>query len=170
MAMAAALESAALLKDRTPIRVRPIRPDDYLILIQIFNRLSPQTVYQRFFTHLHELSPGMARYLANANSANRMALVAETDGEGIGVGRYERTDDSEVVELALVVLDAWQDRGVGRILLRETLRVGQANGIRKFRADVLAENRRMLRLLAQETQILERRTEAGVTALIVAPR
>lgn len=152
------------------MRIRPIRPDDDQALIETFRRLSPQTVYQRFFTNVAELSPGMARYLANANCAQRMALVAEVAGEVVGVGRYERTNDPEIVELGLVVLDDWQNRGLGRILLRETLKVGHTNGIKKFRADVLAENRRMLRLLAQETEISDRRTEAGVTTLIVQPR
>jgi GNAT superfamily N-acetyltransferase len=168
--MAAALASGAVLKDGTAVHIRPIRPDDDRLLIEIFNRLSPQTVYQRFFSNVAELSPGMARYLANANSRERMALVAEVAGEAVAVGRYEPTADPETVELALVVLDHWQDKGLGRVMLRETLKVGQANGIKKFRADVLAENRRMLRLLLQETEILERRTEAGVTTLIVRSR
>ena len=75
-----------------------------------------------------------------------------------------------MVELALVVLDEWQNRGIGRIVLRETMRIAQAHGIRRFRADVLAENRRMLRLLATEAAIVERRTEGGVATLILEPR
>jgi RimJ/RimL family protein N-acetyltransferase len=83
----------------------------------------------------------------------------------VGVGRYERTPDPEVVELGLVVLDEWQNRGLGRVLLRETLRVAQSNGIHRFRADVLSENRRMLRLLATEAEVVSRKMEAGVTTL-----
>ena len=168
--MTAALESDFTLKDGTSVHIRPIRPEDDHALVGIFNQLSPQTVYQRFFQALPELSPGMARYLANVNQANRMALVAEANGEVIGVGRYERTNDPKVVELGLVVLDQWQNRGLGRALLREVLRVGKSNGILRFRADVLAENRRMLRLLAQETEILERKTEAGVASFLLAAR
>lgn len=168
--MTAELGSDFTLKDGTGVHIRPIRPEDDHVLVDIFKHLSPQSVYQRFFQALPELSAGMARYLANVNYTNRMALVAEAAGEAIGVGRYERTSDPEVVELAIVVLDEWQDRGVGRILLREILRTGEANGIHRFRADVLAENRRMLRLLAQESQILERKTEAGIASLLIAPR
>jgi GNAT superfamily N-acetyltransferase len=168
--MLGTIESGMVLKDGTAVHIRSIRPEDDRLLIEIFNRLSPQSVYQRFFANVSELTPGMARYLANANSAQRMALMAEVAGEVVAVGRYEPTPDPETVELALVVLDEWQDKGLGRIMVREILKVGQANGIKKFRADVLADNRRMLHLLAQETEILERRTEAGVATLIVQSR
>ena len=168
--MTAALESDFVLKDGTAVHLRPIQPEDDHALIEIFKHLSPQTVYQRFFQALPELSPGMARHLADAHFANRMALVAEAGGIAIGVGRYERTDDPAVADLGLVVLDDWQDRGLGRILLKEILKLGKSNGISRFRADVLAENRRMLRLLAQESEVLERKTEAGVASMLVEPR
>jgi RimJ/RimL family protein N-acetyltransferase len=160
----------ATLKDGTSIHIRPIRPEDQHSLIEIFNRSSPQTVYQRFFTALPELTPDMARHLSNVNTTNRLALVAETDAGPVGVVRYEPTDDPDVVELALVLVDDWQNRGLGRILLREILRAARRNGIRRFRADVLAENRRMLRLLATEARILDRKTEAGVTSILLSFR
>jgi GNAT superfamily N-acetyltransferase len=153
------------LKDGTRVHIRPIRPDDDRALVGIFERSSPQTVYQRFFTAMPELTPGMARYLSHVNYQTRMALVAEVDGDAVGVGRYERTPDPEVAELGLLVLDAWQDRGLGRVLLREILRVAQENGIHRFRADVLADNRRMLKLLAGEAEIVNRTMEAGVITL-----
>jgi RimJ/RimL family protein N-acetyltransferase len=156
------------LKDGTPVRIRPIRPEDEHSLVEIFNHSSPQTVYQRFFTALPELTPDMARHLSNVNTVNRLALVAETDAQPIGVARYEPTDEPDLVELAIVVVDEWQNRGLGRILVREILRAAERNGIRRFRADVLAENRRMLRLLAAEARILDRKTEAGVTSILLS--
>ena len=152
------------------MHIRPIRPEDDHVLVDVFQHLSPQSIYQRFFTAMPELTPGMARYLANVNYTNRMALVAESGGERIGVGRYERTNDPGMVELSLVIVDQWQSRGLGRILLREIMRVAESNGIHRFRADVLAENRRMLRLLAEECEILERKTEAGVTTFLLRAR
>ena len=168
--MTAVLESDVTLRDGTPVRIRPIRPEDDHFLVDVFHHLSPQSVYQRFFTALPELTPVMARYLANVNYTNRLALVAEANGELIGVGRYERTSDPGLVELGLVVVDEWQGRGLGRILLREIVKAAESNGIRRFRADVLSENRRMLRLLAQECEIVERKTEAGITSLLLTPR
>jgi RimJ/RimL family protein N-acetyltransferase len=164
-----AVESEVVLKDGSRVHIRPIRPEDYQALIESFGHLSPQTIYQRFFTALPELTSQMAQYLASVDHIKRMALVAEpVDGsQVIGVGRYERTSDPDVVELGLVILDEWQDRGLGRILLREIIRAAARNGIHRFRADVLAENRRMLRLLATEGEISSSRTEAGVTTLFL---
>jgi RimJ/RimL family protein N-acetyltransferase len=158
------------LKDGTPVRIRPIRPDDDQSLVEIFNHSSPQTVYQRFFSALPALTPDMAKRLSNVDSLHRLALVAETDAEPVGVARYEPTDQPDVVELAVVLVDDWQNRGLGRIMLREILRAAEQNGIRRFRADVLADNRRMLQLLATETRILDRKTEAGVTSILLSQR
>jgi RimJ/RimL family protein N-acetyltransferase len=165
--MTAALESNVTLPDGTEVHIRPIRPEDDQVLVDLFHHLSPQTIYQRFFTAMPELSPGMARHLANVNYTNRLALVAEAAGERIGVVRYERTNDPGIVELSVVIVDEWQGRGLGRLLIREIVRAAESNGINRFRADVLAENRRMLRLLAEELQILERKTEGGVTSLLL---
>lgn len=163
-------ELEARLKDGTRVLIRPIRPEDDRTLVEIFERLSPQTVYQRFFTAMPELTPGMARYLSHVNYRSRLALVAEVEGDVVGVGRYERTPDPEVAELGLVVLDEWQNRGLGRVLLRETIRAAEANGIHRFRADVLSDNRRMMRLLAEETEIVSRTMEAGVISLALKSR
>jgi RimJ/RimL family protein N-acetyltransferase len=163
----ALLESDVTLKDGSAVHIRLIRPEDDHRLVEVFDHLSPQSVYQRFFTALPELTPGMARYLSNVNSTNRLALIAETGSELIGVARYERTPEPEMVELGLVIADQWQNRGLGRILLRAILQAAESNGIHRFRADVLAENRRMARLLATETRILERKTEAGITTFIL---
>lgn len=157
-------ELVATLKDGTRVHIRPIRPEDDRALVEIFERLSPQTVYQRFFTAMPELTPGMARYLSHVNYRSRMALVAEVEGELVGVGRYERTPDPEVAELGLVVLDSWQNRGLGRALLHQILRAAASNGIHRFSADVLADNHRMAKLLASETEIVSRRFEAGVVS------
>ncbi len=165
--MIAAVKSEITLKDGTEVYIRPIRPEDDQVLVEAFRHLSPETIYQRFFTNMSELTPAMARYLANAHYYNRMALVAESGSGMIGVARYERTSDPEVVELGLLVVDEWQNRGLGRILLRQILRTAESNGLYKFRADVLADNRRMLHLMATETETLSRKTEAGVTSLLL---
>jgi RimJ/RimL family protein N-acetyltransferase len=163
-------DSDITLTDGTRVHLRPIRTEDDHVLVELFSRLSPETVYQRFFSALPELSPGMARHLANVNETNRLALAAEVDSEVVAIARYEPLMDSDAVELALVVADAWQNRGLGRILLRAILGAAEANGIHRFRADVLAENRRMLRLLATEGDIYDRKTEAAVSTLLFTAR
>jgi len=158
------------LKDGASVRIRTVRPEDDRCLVEIFNRLSPLSVYQRFFTAIPELTPAMARYLANVVSRLGLALIAEAETGPVGVARYERTRDPGLVEIALAVVDDWQNRGLGRTLLREIRRAAEGNGIHRFWGEILAENRRMLRLLATEFRIEDSRTEAGVTTVLLTSR
>ena len=184
------LERDASLKDGTVIHLRPIRPDDAPGLVALFDRLSQQTAYQRFFSVLKRLPPAYARVFANVNYRQRLAIVAEREtpagSELIGVGRYEPADASGIVptdvpadvptiaptiaEVAFVVQDGWQGRGLGSILLDEVLRAGLARGVQHFRAYVLADNYRMLGLLARHTEITWRKLEEGVVSVEFRPR
>jgi RimJ/RimL family protein N-acetyltransferase len=155
------------------LSLRLIRPDDAPRLIALHERLSLHTAYQRFFAAMRRLPPDWARYLADVDYRTRLAVVIERAGadgpELIGVGRYEPTAEPDTVEVALVVQDGWQGKGLGKILLRELLAAAAVRGIRRFRAYVLSDNARMLRLLSRHTSILERRTLAGVTELLFEP-
>ena len=180
------LERDAPLKDGTVIHLRPIRPDDAPRLVALFDRLSQQTAYQRFFSVLKRLPPAYARVFANVDYRQRLAIVAERETpagpELIGVGRYEPADATELapgivptvvpteVEVAFVVQDGWQGRGLGSILLEEVLRAAVARGVQRFRAFVLADNHRMLGLLARRTEITGRKLEEGVVSVEFRPR
>jgi GNAT superfamily N-acetyltransferase len=177
------------LRDGTRVHVRPIRPEDDHALVEAFHHMSPQTIYQRFFAALHELSPDMAWRFSHVNYTNRMALVAETADSDppqlIAVARYERIrsesthpeptrseaadeSDPDTAELGLVVLDQWQGLGLGRILLRQILAVAASNGITRFTADLLADNRRMFHLLSTEARVVESKSGGGVTTLVLS--
>lgn len=168
------LERAVVLRDGSDLRIRPIRPDDEPRLVDLYGRLSEHTAYQRFFTLMRRLPPSWFHFFANVDYRNRLALVAERDTaagpELVGVGRYEPTDEEGTAEVALVVQDGWQGRGLGSLLMEDVLSAAQARGIQRFRAYVLADNERMLRLLRTRVQILERKLEEGVVALTFTPR
>lgn len=157
------------LKDGVSVRIRPIRPDDEPRLVDLYERLSRHTAYQRFFTVLRRLPTDWYHFFANVDYVRRLALVAERETVAgpqiIGVGRYEPSDEPDMAELAFVVEDGWQGRGLGARLLEAVLEAADARGRRRFRAYVLADNYRMLRLLATRTLVEERRTEEGVTGL-----
>jgi GNAT superfamily N-acetyltransferase len=167
------LVHAAVLKDGTRLRIRPIRPDDEPRLVDLYGRLSLHTAYQRFFAVMRRLPPDWYHFFANVDYQRRLALVAERDTpagvELVAVGRYEPTEDADTAEVAFVVQDGWQGRGLGRVLLDDVLRAAQARGIRRFRAYVLADNHRMLGLLASRVEIRERKLEEGVVALVFTP-
>jgi RimJ/RimL family protein N-acetyltransferase len=168
------LERDVTLGDGSRIHLRPIRPDDQERLISFHERLSGQTAYQRFFNVMRHLPRASARFLANVDYRRRLALLAE-HGEGpcpilVGVARYDCTAQSDTAEIAFVIQDDWQNRGLGTILLEALLAAAEARGIRRFRAYVLPSNGRMLDLLARFTDIRERRTEGGVTEVLLTRR
>ncbi len=159
------------LRDGATVTLRPIRAEDEPQLTALYARLSPETAYQRFFTVMTALPPDWARLLANVDYERRMALVAADPLERlVGVARYDYDEATGEAEIAIVVQDTWQGKGLGPVLLAELLDYAAAKGIRRFRAYVLADNRRMLDLLARLTEILERRIESGVASLLLQPR
>jgi len=166
----------AKLRDGSYVHIRPIRPEDAPRLQELYGRLSRETAYHRFFTVMKRLPPDWAQILATVNYRRRLALVAEHEGASgagvkiIGVGRYEPTDEPDTVEVAFVVQDDWQNRGLGTILVRDVLAAAAARGMRRFRAYVLSDNRRMLDLITRFGDVHERKTDQGVTELLFTRR
>jgi RimJ/RimL family protein N-acetyltransferase len=167
------LERTASLKDGTHVRIRPVRPEDEPRLVALHSRLSRDSRYHRFFGEMERLPPDWAHFFANVDYHRRLALVAERVPRGggvlIGVGRYDFSEKEGAAEVAFVVEDPWQDKGLGTILLKDLVCAAAARGIRRLRAYVLADNERMLRLLARHTHILEQKTERGVVDLLFTP-
>lgn len=165
-----ALERKLALKNGETLRIRPIRPDDEPRLVDLYNRLSRRTAYQRFFTVMRSLPPDWVHDFANVDYRRRLALVAERETvagvELIGVGRYEPSDEEATAEVAFVLEDGYQGQGLGAVLLDAVVRAGTERGLTRFRAYVLAENHRMLRLLAHHTRIIASTTEQGETSVL----
>jgi RimJ/RimL family protein N-acetyltransferase len=158
------------LADGTQVTLRPIRPEDEPALTALYARLSPQTAYQRFFTVMRRLPPDWAHILANVDYDRRMAVAALGPGdELIGVARYVYDERAQEAEIAIVIEDRWQGRGLGKLLLGELIGYAEGKGIRRFRAYVLADNLRMLKLIGRVTTILERKLDSGVVTLLLAP-
>jgi RimJ/RimL family protein N-acetyltransferase len=167
-----AFEREVTLNDGARVRIRPVLPEDETRLVTLYGRLSENTRYQRFFTARKSLPPDWAHHFANVDYRRRMALVAERDlgwrPELIGVARYELAGESEPAEVAIVVQDYWQGKGLGTLLLKGILRAGNANGIRDFRAYVLADNDRLLAMLSRLTAIQRRTADQGVVEIVFA--
>src|SRR5207244_13230496 len=103
-------EQGATLRNGASVRVRAIRPDDEPRLMALCRRLSPRTVYERFFS-FRRLLPEEAHALTNIDDRRRMAVVAEVDDgqepELIGVARYGPSNEGLTAELGLVLEDGW---------------------------------------------------------------
>lgn len=136
----------AALRDGTPVLIRPIRPDDAPRLQDSFRRLSPRSVYLRFLEAYKELSDRQAREFACLDYFNRMALVAEIEENGdrrlIGVARYAMIPGEEkgLAEAAVVVVDEYQGRGLGTLLMRNLVQYAGRHEVRAFLATVHVSN------------------------------
>jgi len=158
------------LPDGARLHIRPIRAADEPELLALFQRLSSRSRYQRFFSPMPHLPQRWLHHFTNVDYRERLALVAEcprgATGEIVGVARYEPAEIPDRREIAMVVDDCWQARGLGTILLDDLLRAADARGVTKFRAFVLADNARMLALIARSGTVIARSTEEGVVDLL----
>jgi GNAT superfamily N-acetyltransferase len=125
-------------------RVRPIRPDDGQRLVALHGRLSPRSLYLRFFGPHPMLSEAEVQRFTEVDYADRLALVATMGDHVLAVARYDRFAGTGEAEVAFVVEDAYQHHGVGSELLDELADAALARGVTTFRAETLAENRAML--------------------------
>ncbi|WP_298210698.1 GNAT family N-acetyltransferase [Ferrimicrobium sp.] len=158
----ASWESDTILSDGRTVHLRPIRPSDAEGITELHARLSPATVYYRFFTPMPRLSEPMLNRFVNVDYQDRMAFVADYRGHLIAVARYDRIPGNPVAEVAFLVDDAHQGRGLGSIMLEQLAAFAKTNGITRFVADTLADNTRMLKVFRDAGYQLIRHTEEGV--------
>ncbi|HVF33440.1 MAG TPA: GNAT family N-acetyltransferase, partial [Acidimicrobiales bacterium] len=158
-------ELDALLRDGTPVHVRPIRPDDQEALVAFHGRLSPHTIYRRFFSPRPVLPPKDVHRFTNVDYRDRMALIAEIGGELAGVARYDRGGEPDAAEVAFVIEDRHQGRGLGSLLLEHLAGAARERGLEYFVAETLAENRSMLGVFRDAGFVAERRFEDGLVHL-----
>jgi GNAT superfamily N-acetyltransferase len=132
------------------LEIRPIEPTDKQALLGAFDRLSERSRYRRFLAPQGRLSKAELRYFTEVDHHDHEALVAiePQTGDGIGVARYvRRDDDPSAAEVAVAVIDDWQQHGVGSRLTSALAERARAEGIDAFTALLLAENEQMLGLL-----------------------
>jgi acetyltransferase len=132
------------------IFIRPIRPEDAPLLVDLFESLSPRSVYLRFFTPLKRLTPRMLARFTQIDYDRHIALVALAESEPyekmLGVARVIYGRNLREAEFSVVVGDPWQGKGIGAALLRRCLRIAREHGIEKVMGTVLVENTQMLAL------------------------
>ncbi len=152
--------------------VRPLRPDDGPGLAEAFEQLSETSRYRRFFAVKPRLSEGTLAVLTDVDHHDHEALVAlaPDSGQLVGVARFFRlSGQPDQAEVAVTVIDSWQRRGLGTVLLRELAQRAATEGIRHFTAEILAENGPMLTLAHRLGQADTNLHGATVSALIELP-
>jgi acetyltransferase len=133
-----------------PCFLRPIRPEDAPLLEELFNTLSPQSVYYRFFTPLKALSHSMLARFTQIDYDREIALIALSESEApermLGAARVHRIPGENRAELSVVIGDPWQGKGIGAALLTRCLALAKEQGIEEIWGSVLPGNTRMLAL------------------------
>lgn len=159
-----AWEADVLLKDGRVAQLRPIQPDDADKLIAFYGRVSDESKYYRFFAPYPELSPRDVERFTTVDLDRRVAFVVTLHDEMIGIGRYDAVSET-AAEVAFLVEDAHQGRGVGQLLLEHLAQAGRERGIQRFTADVLPSNTRMLQVFREMGYEVEGSVEDGVQTL-----
>jgi RimJ/RimL family protein N-acetyltransferase len=135
---------------RPRFTVRPMTPDDGAALDAVFAGMSPESRRLRYLRPLHRLSPSVRAALLDVDGDRHAAFVAEHGRpdrrRAVGIARYVVDGDGHA-EIAYEVVDAWQGRGVGTVLLDRLLEAARVHGVRTVEASVLPDNAASLRLL-----------------------
>ncbi|WP_432836396.1 GNAT family N-acetyltransferase [Dactylosporangium sp. CA-092794] len=155
-----------LLSDGTTVHLRPIRPDDADRIVALHSRFSERTRYLRYFSAYPRIPQRDLDRFVNVDHHDREAFVVEHAGELIAVGRYDRLGaGSHQAEVAFVVEDAHQGRGIGSVLIEHLIAAASGEGITEFEADVLPVNQAMLRVFMAAGFHIEREFADGVVHL-----
>ncbi|TMR95181.1 GNAT family N-acetyltransferase [Nonomuraea basaltis] len=157
-------EADVVLADGGTAHVRPIRPADADRLRSFYSRLSDESIYFRFFGPRPRLSDRDVERFTNVDYVSRVALIATIGTEMVAVIRYDRTGPGEA-EVAFLVEDAHQGRGVASVLLEHLAATAREHGIERFIADVLPANMRMMGLLRQAGYTAQSQFADGVVRM-----
>lgn len=158
-------EADVLLADGGVVRLRPAGPGDTEALRAMHSRVSKHALYLRYFSAVAEVTPSQLAVFTDVDHVDRVGLVAELGGQIIAAGNYHADRAKESAEVSFLVEDAHQGRGLGSILLEHLAAAAQERGIRRFTAEVLAENQQMLRVFIDVGYAVSRDFSSGVVDL-----
>ena len=134
--------------------LRPIIQSDEMLLVDLLNKLSPDSIYLRFLRPVRSLPEEFLHQLTHINYTSNFALVAAIQEQGrdaiVAVARYGYDPREKVTDFAIVVRDDWQHQGLGQTLLSDIFAIGREHGIRRFVSVIDSTNftmRQMLRKL-----------------------
>lgn len=158
-------EADVVLSDGGTVHLRPIVPGDADLLVAFHAKLSDRTRYLRYFGAYPRIPPRDLERFSVVDHFGRVAFVALLGDDIVGVGRYERLGPGSSAEVAFVIDDAHQGRGLGSILLEHLAAAASECGLRRFVAEVLAENSAMVRVFRDAGYQVSREIEEGVLHL-----
>ena len=157
--------STVVLGNGDTVFIRPLTTDDRPALAEFHRRQSPESIYRRFFSPKPELSEKELLHFTDIDMVDRAALAVESHDEFIAWASYERWPGRNEAEAAFMVADTHQGAGIATLLLEHLAAIARSNGIERFTAEVLGDNRAMLAVFAKAGWPLQRRFDSGVVDL-----
>src|SRR5262245_22218961 len=154
--------STVVLGDGTTALIRPIRPDDADALAAFHVKQSAESRYLRFFSPKPELTQPELERFTNVDFIDRAAFVVEERGEFVAWASYERWNNRDDAEVAFMVDDRHHGKGIATLLLEQLAAVARSNGIERFTAQTLGDNRGMLAVFAKAGWPVHRKFDSGV--------
>jgi len=159
-------ETTITLTDGTEVFFRPIKPSDEESMREMFYSLSARSIYLRFFMPLKDMRHQRAQPFVSIDYKNELAIVGtiqDISGEKIiAVGRYIKNPGTSTAEVAFLVQDQWQNKGIGAFLLECLVKIAKENGFTGFTAEVLLENKNMLQVIHNSSYKITSIFEGGV--------
>lgn len=138
----------AVLKDGTKIVLRPIKPEDEEMWLEMLGNCSKESIYHRFRSDFHFNSHEVATQFCFIDYDREMGIVAEIEFEGrkklIGVGRLIADPDLETAEYAVLITDEWQHKELGQILTKYCVEIARIAGIKRVVAETTTDNKGMI--------------------------
>ncbi|MFT4080986.1 MAG: GNAT family N-acetyltransferase [Nocardioides sp.] len=157
-------EADVLLRDGRTVHIRPITADDKELLVEFYSRVSDESKYYRFFSPMPRLSERDIERFTEVDHVDRVAFILTLRGRMIAVGRYDVIRPGEA-EVAFLVEDRYQGRGIAQILLEHLAQAGRERGIGRFVAEVLPDNTRMIQTFRDAGYRVRSGFEDGVVTL-----
>jgi ribosomal protein S18 acetylase RimI-like enzyme len=140
------------LSDGSQVEIRSLRPQDEADMLAAIGRTSMQSLQRRFFVVKRGFSEKERAFFMDIDFRNHVALAALAQEDGrtviVGGGRYIVFEPGRA-EMAFVVIDDWQGRGIGSILLRHLIKIARNAGLQELTAEVLPENAAMLKVFGK---------------------
>jgi acyl-CoA hydrolase/GNAT superfamily N-acetyltransferase len=165
------LKRYVTLEDGTRLLIRPIKPSDATMKQHLFYALSKDSVAKRYLGPLKSLPWDRVWPYVIVDYQNEMVLVAVVSQDGfesmVGIGSYSRIPGTELAEVALVVRDDWQGKGIGTELLKYLIELAKARGFTGLKAWVLVENTRMMHLFRKCGYTMRYRVEDSVYEVLI---
>ena len=157
--------TSIVLSDGDTAFVRPMTPEDAPLLLAFHERQPRENLYRRFLSPKPTLNDKELEHFTNVDFHDRVALVVEDRGEFIAWASYERWKARDDAEVAFMVDHEHQGRGIATLLLEHLAAIARSNGIERFTAEALSDNRQMLRVFSRAGWPVQRHYDSGLTEL-----